>query len=345
MIDSLEICTETGIDRDTALRIYQEAKEPIKTLELFKAAYQLKSRVLGNRVDIIVPSGVILKCKLNPPCRYCSAFKHKPRNFDAILQAIPALPRLGINKLLLVGGANMEGYDEEIIELVGAINRVSSIKIEINFGASLSRETVQCLKKMNVIGITSSLEVLNEQIFNHAKPGDSLEQRKGLLQIAEDEGLSIRSFMMLGLGETDQDRIEHLFYLKSFKQMKHLVLTSFTPSKGTPYGDRLPCPGWDVARTIAIARLIMPDIGIASAHNTGLSDIPLWYMAGGSECFGVKILETHDLKLKPGEELIPVNSEVAIISRIPVVRHQLEGMGCMVVFDCKSARLADGEEE
>lgn len=230
MIDSLEICTETGIDRDTALRIYQEAKEPIKTLELFKAAYQLKSRVLGNRVDIIVPSGVILKCKLNPPCRYCSAFKHKPRNFDAILQAIPALPRLGINKLLLVGGANMEGYDEEIIELVGAINRVSSIKIEINFGASLSRETVQCLKKMNVIGITSSLEVLNEQIFNHAKPGDSLEQRKGLLQIAEDEGLSIRSFMMLGLGETDQDRIEHLFYLKSFKQMKHLVLTSFTPS-------------------------------------------------------------------------------------------------------------------
>jgi biotin synthase-like enzyme len=73
LIDSLEICTETGIDRDTALRIYQEAKEPIKTLELFKAAYQLKSRVLGNRVDIIVPSGVILKCKLNPPCRYYSS--------------------------------------------------------------------------------------------------------------------------------------------------------------------------------------------------------------------------------------------------------------------------------
>jgi hypothetical protein len=57
-------------------------------------------------------------------------------------------------------------------------------------------------------------------------------------------------------------------------------------------------------------------------------------MAGGSECFGVKILETHDLKLKPGEELIPVTSEVGIISRLPIIKNQLQGMGCMAVFNC-----------
>ncbi|NLG32224.1 MAG: radical SAM protein [Syntrophomonadaceae bacterium] len=330
MFDSLGIGNGIVLDRDTALKLYQEAKDPINTLKLFKAAFQLKNQVLGNRVDIIVPSGIVLKCKLNPPCRYCGAWKHQPRDFAMVLQAIPTLPKLGISKLLLVGGAYLDGYDEEILGLVEAINRVSSINLEINFGASLSRETVQRLKQMNVVGITASLEVLNEQIFYHAKPGDSLEKRQELLHIAEDEGLSIRSFMMLGLGESDRDRIEHLFYLKSFKQMKHLILSRFTPAQGTPYGNRLPCTSWDVARTIAIARLIMPDIGIATAHNNGLSDIPLWYMAGGSEYFGVNIVEMQDTILEPGEELIPVSSNVGIVSRIPVIKHQLQGMGCMV---------------
>jgi len=330
MLNSLKNYKETGIDRETALRLYQKAKNPIDTLRLYEIAFRMRNEIFGNSLHVVVPSGVILECNLKPPCRYCHSWQHKPRDFEVVLQAVPALAKLGINKLLLVGGASLQGYDREILQLVDAINKVSSINIEINFGASVSRETVKQLKQMNVIGITSSLEVLNGGIFYHAKPGDSLEKRKQLLQIAEDEGLSIRSFMMLGLGESDEDRIEHLFYLKGFRQMKYLVFSRFTPSDGTPYGDRLPCPSWDVARTIAIARLIMPNIDIATSHNTGLSDIPLWYIAGGSEFFGLKIVKIKNVKLEQGEELIPVTSDVGIVNRIPVVKHQLQGMGCKI---------------
>jgi biotin synthase len=334
----LDSCTENGIDKNTALEIYSKSGNPLNALELFKKAFKLREDTVGNDLQITVPTGVILECKLDIPCRYCNSWAAKAsspelssKRLENVLQCIPKLREIGINKILLVGGSNINGYDQEILELVKSINDVSDIGIEINFGGSVSKDTVKKLKKMNVVGITSSIEIYNEEIFKHAKPGDSLDKRKELLQIAEDEGLPIRSFMLPGLGESYEDRIEHLFYLKSFKQMKNLVFSSFKPSKGTSYANRPPFPSWEVAKMIAIARLIMPNINIATAHSVDLADIPLWYISGGNDFFGVAIVQVKELKsLKNGEEFLPVNQHVGILNRMSIVKHQLEGMGCNV---------------
>ncbi len=328
--DLLKNLDINNIDKETMLKIYEESRDPLKALELYKKAFQVREEIKGNKIEAITGSGVILDCKLTPPCSYCGVWDNKSERFEKVLQAIPTLSKIGIDKIMLVGGSSIDGHDDEAIRLVKAINDVSDIKIEINFGGLFSKDTVKKLKGMNVVGITSSLEVYNEEIFRAAKPGDSFEMRKELLQTAEDEGLPIRSFMMAGLGESDKDRIDHLFYLKSFKQMSNLMLSKFTPYEGTPYGDRMPCPTWEIARTIAIARLIMPNINILSGR-TGTEAIPLWYIAGGgNQIFGVGISEIKDIKLESGEEIIPVNSEMAIVNRIPVIKHQLEGMGAKV---------------
>ena len=329
MKELLKKVTTDGIDKDLALKIYEESRQPFKSLELYEKAFEIKEKVMGDEVEIIVPSGVILDCKLTPPCSYCNSVPSPKRSkrFETVVKGLPKLQELGVKRLLLVGGTRVEGYDKEILELVKKINEVSDIEIDLNFGCSVSKETVQKLKTMNVTGITSSLEIYNEEIFKKAKPGDSLDGRKKLIEIADKENLDIRSFMMLGLGETDQDRIDHLFYLKQFKNMRNLVFSRFTPRPGTPYGEKMPCPSWEVARTIAIARLIMPEVYLSTSHNSGLADIPLWYIAGGNEFFGMTVVNKKGIKLEVGEEIVDVDDEIGILNKIPMFRHQIEGMG------------------
>ena len=86
--------------------------------------------------------------------------------------------------------------------MVEAMRAVSDIDIEVNLGPSITRETVRKLKELGVCSITSSLETFNEEMFKAAKPGDSLEKRKELLEICEAEGMATRGMMLVGLGES-----------------------------------------------------------------------------------------------------------------------------------------------
>ena len=68
-----------------------------------------------------------------------------------------------------------------------------------------------------------------------------------------------RSMMLVGLGESDADRINHLFYLRRFKGFQTMCgFHVFSPSRQQITGTaRVARPG-RLARTIAVARLIMP---------------------------------------------------------------------------------------
>lgn len=331
MIDNLLIeALANEITEEIALRILEESRKPREALRLFQAASMLRDDIFGGEIRWSAGIPAVFPCKVIPRCTYCTFFTDKVFPLEHLLTAVKIIEGLGIKQLHLSGGTSINGYDREIIEMVKAISAISDIKIEINLGPSFSGDTVKVLKEINIQSITCSLETINNDLFSMAKPGDSLEERKKLLETCEREGVSIRSMIMIGLGETYEDRIRHLFYLKGFSRLYHVRFSRFYPYPGTAYSNHPRCSPWELARTVAVARLIMPNVNLGLAAGNTHDDLPLWHLAGGGSQLlgaGVSNPRRHS-KSAPGQQIIPVTEEVFVVNNMPLMRQYMEGMGC-----------------
>jgi biotin synthase len=325
----LDTALNEGINKKLALQILEESYLPQNALKLFAAASSVRDKNLGKELYFTAGIGGVLPCKIVPRCRYCFYAVAEPFPLSAMLACVKKIEELGIKQLHLGGGSCLDGYDEEILTMVRAIQDSSEVLIEVNFGPSLSIETIKSLKALQVLSITSSLETTNEELFRQTKPGDSLEKRKEILETCEEEGIPIRSMMMVGLGENYADRIEHLFYMRQFNNLYHLRFSRFKPFPHTVMRNRPPSSPWELARTIAVARLIMPKVNLGLAVGNQLDDIPLWYAAGGgSQVLGIMVTQKNKNNSLEGE-VHEINGAF-IHNQMPIISHYLNGMGVSI---------------
>jgi biotin synthase len=321
--------------REVALELLQRSRDPELALRLFAAASKIRDEALGKTLWWSAGISSMMPCRIEPLCTYCTYFTAKSFPLEELVASVKAIEQLGIRHLHLSGGTNLEGSDNEISEAVNAIRDVSEIEVEINLGPSFTRNGVRRLKQLGVTSITSSLETFNPQVFAKAKPGDSLKARKALIEICQEEGMSVRSMILVGLGESEADRIDHLYWLKQFPQLYHLRFSRFMPYRGTAYANHPRCSPWEVARLIAVARLLMPHVQLGLAAGNSPDDIPLWYAAGGgNQLLGAGIsLRKGKIKSQPGEAVIEVTERVSLVSRMAQIEQFVRGLGREVSFE------------
>lgn len=305
-------------DENDLLGLYRRSADPIFASELFTLAAELRDRHLGAHPWWSAGISAITPCEVEPLCTYCAFFTRAAAAKEDIAAAASAIADLGIRHLHLSGGTRLvreggTGYDALIIELVQAIQSITDVEIEVNLGPSLTRAGVRDLKSLGVAAVTSSLEVLNAGLFVRFKPGDNLSDRIRLMEICEEEEMPIRSMMLVGLGETDADRIAQLHFLRRFKMLRHLRFSRYMPFPGAAAGG-VRCSPWPVARLTAIARLMFPQLDLGLAAGNSPDDIPLWWLAGG----GNQVLgATVSMKAPRGKEngeaiVIPVSDRITI---------------------------------
>lgn len=326
MFDSLyELALNEKITPDIALRLLEESNEPVKALKLFQAATEIRDKITGKELWWSGGIGAITPCMLEPKCSYCKAFTSEVMPIERLLQAVKKIEGLGIKHVHLSGGTSLKGYDEEIINMVAAVKKVSDIHIEVNLGPSFSEATIKELKKLGVKSITSSLETTNEEIFKKAKPGDSLEERKNLIRKCEKLNMPVRSMMLIGLGESNEDRVKHLFYLKEIKNLYQIRFSRFHPYAETLYDNHPRCSPLELAKTVALARLIMPSVELGLANGNTTDDIPLWYLSGGgNQLLGAMASVKHDID---GLHSTTLRNNMETISRF------MKGMNRKVSFE------------
>lgn len=280
-------------------------------------------------------SGVsaILPCELQTMCTYCTFFIKSAASVQDIVAAAKAIAGLGLRHMHLSGGTRLvtdtgTGYDNEILELVQAIQREVDIDIEVNVGPSLTRSGVRALKDCGVTAITSSLEILNEDLFRKFKPGDSLAARIRLMELCEEEGVPIRSMMLIGLGESDEDRISHLLFLKQFKMLRYLRMSRYKPFEGAAAGG-VRCSPWAVARLTAVARLLFPTLDLGLAAGNSPDDLFLWRLAGGgNQILGAAASMRGAHKKADGEtQVIALNGSVSVVNNMPLISRYLGELG------------------
>ena len=141
------------------------------------------------------------------------------------------------------------------------------------------------------------------------------------LQTVRDSGIKVCSGGILGLGEGNQDRVDMLVTLANLPEQPDSVpINMLIPVEGTPMADAPPVDPIDFVRTIAAARIMMPECHVRlSAGRTEMSDEmqALCFFAGANSIFVGDTLLTKD---NPGED-----QDMRLFARLglkPMVAHE-----------------------
>lgn len=125
----------------------------------------------------------------------------------------------------------------------------------------------------------------------------SYEDRLATLARVREAGIGICTGGILGLGETDEDRISFLHTLASLDpQPESVTINALVPMEGTPLADQPAVDPLLLVRVIACARLLMPEAAIRlSAGRLAMSEESqfLCFLAGANSIFaGERLLTT-----------------------------------------------------
>lgn len=124
------------------------------------------------------------------------------------------------------------------------------------------------------------------------------DERLATISNVRDAGINVCSGGILGLGEASHDRVGLLHTVSTMpSHPESFPVNALVPIKGTPLGDQEPVKFDEIMRTIATARLIMPNTIIRlAAGRIMMSEEKqvLAFMAGANAIFtGEKMLTTE----------------------------------------------------
>jgi biotin synthase len=275
------------VSREEALFLLEETKTIDRHLKLFRAASYVRESEVGNVFKFDGFIGTITPCTTSPPCMYC-ARSARPESFSNILTpdevalAAKLIEATGTRRVELGGGTLWSGADSLVLEAVRAVRNATNLEVWVNVGPCLSRKALEELKSLGVAEVCSSLETINEKIFREVKPGDNLHARMKFAKTIKDVGLKLNSVMMVGIGSSYKDYVNHIFWLKEVG-VDHFCITGFNPIHGTPLETRMPATSYEVAKVIAVSRLVLrkADISIGGIMNDPQL-LPLSIMAGAN---------------------------------------------------------------
>lgn len=235
-------------------------------------------------------------------CGYCSQSGHnkthvkkeKLMNIADVLKQAKEAKEGGATRFCM--GAAWRCPPAKVMpELVTMIKEVKTLGMEtcMTLGM-LSSEQATELKEAGLDFYNHNIDtsptyypkVITTRTFN-----DRLET----LQHVRDAGIQVCCGGILGLGETRDDRIEFLLTLANLESPPESVpINRLIPVAGTPLANAEPIDDFELVRTIATARILMPKSAIRlTAGRTEMSDElqALCFFAGANSVFiGDKLL-------------------------------------------------------
>ena len=215
-------------------------------------------------------------------CGFC-AFYRRPKHgegytlsYEQIGEKIEETKALGGIQILIQGGHNPYIPFEWYLELIKYIKRHHPIHVhgfspsEVDFWSTLYRmDAREVVRQLIAAGLDSipggGGEILVQRVRDIVAPKKAGADRwLEIMEIAHQEGLKTSSTMMFGIGETLEERMEHLVRLRDV-QARTGGFTAFITwplqPENTPQMSRQPkTDAVEYLRTVAFSRLVLDNI-------------------------------------------------------------------------------------
>jgi FO synthase len=282
----------------------------LSTGDLLAKARAVRDTTYGTRMTYSPKVFIPLTMLCRDRCGYCT-FAHAPRELpsaylglDEVLAIASHGAHLGCHEALFTLGECPEarypqarrwladhGYGSTVEYLVAACRAVldqTGLLPHANAGA-LGREELAALRR-----VTASqgmmIESLRPDLAAHrGAPDKHPDRRLATLHAAGELGIAFTTGILVGIGETEIDRVVALEAIaqahRRYGHVQEVIVQNFLPKPSTAMQQVPPCPAEVHLRAIALARLILPaEVHVQAPPN--LTDNPGDLLAAGIDDWG-----------------------------------------------------------
>ena len=200
-------------------------------------------------------------------CHFCS----QSSRFDTPVKATPFLDTgevLRAAEETRAAGASefcivlaVRGPDERtmgrILELVPMVRQRTGLNVAVSAGL-LTDDQARRLAEGGVHRYNHNLET-SRSFFPQVVTTHSWEERQATCQLVRDHGMELCCGALIGMGESDAQRIELVMQLQELDPTE-VPLNFLNPRPGTPLGGERPVAAWEAIRWIALFRLGLPGV-------------------------------------------------------------------------------------
>jgi biotin synthase len=223
-------------------------------------------------------------------CHFCS----QSARFESPVKATPLLDRdevlaaaaetaaLGASEFCLV--LAIRGPDErtmaQLLEMTALVREETSLNVAISAGI-LTDEQARRFADAGVHRYNHNLETARS-FFGRIVTTHSWEERFETCQLVREHGMELCCGALLGMGETDDQRVELIGQLRAVDPAE-VPINFLNPRPGTPLGDRPLVGALEAIRWIALFRLGLPGVILryAGGREVTLRDLQAMGMTAG----------------------------------------------------------------
>ncbi len=248
-------------------------------------------------------------------CGYCSQSAHHETGlerealmaFDEVMAAAKAAKEKGASRFCM-GAAWRSPKAKDLEPVIEMVKGVKSMGLEtcVTLGM-LEKAQADALKEAGLDYYNHNLDASREY-YENVVTTRSFDDRLDTLKAVRDTGLKVCSGGIIGMGESRDDRVRLLIELANLPEHPHSVpINRLVKVEGTPLADSPDLDSFEFVRTIAVARLLMPQSYVRlSAGRETMNDEAqaLCFLAGANSIFyGDKLLTTDNASTGHDEQL------------------------------------------
>ncbi len=334
------------LTRDEALWLFT-LEETADVFDLMAVANRVRVHFKGNKIHLCsIVNAKAGGCSEN--CKFCAqsaAYQgDSPRygfiDQEPVEEAANEADRNGVTAVGLV--AAWKGLKEgpildEVCDRIREMAEGGKTRPDASLGLIESQAVADRLKEAGLECYGHNLESSRNYFPKHCTT-HSYEDRLQTIQYLKNAGIKICSGGIIGMGETREDRCDLALSLREIGA-NVVPINILNPIPGTPYEGNEPVPPFEILKTIACFRLILPkkEIMIAGGRTVNLRDMQsMVFMAGASALMVGNYLTTLN---QPVEKDLQMLKDLGLDSdwNNDGFADQDEGCGCSEKSEsCKS---------
>lgn len=250
-------------------------------------------------------------------CGYCSQSVHHETGVEVqpllrleqVVQAAKNAKAAGATRFCM-GAAWREVRDNRAFDrTLEMIKEVRGLGLEVCVTLGMLNESqAQKLKEAGLYAYNHNIDT-SPEYYGKVCSTRTIDDRLATLEHVRNAGLTACCGGILGLGESDSDRVGLLHTLATLEAHPESVpINTLVHIPGTPLSDTPPVSTWEFIRCIATARILMPTAMVRlAAGRLYLNEEgqALAFLAGANSIFaGEKLLTTPNVELDQDQELM-----------------------------------------
>ncbi|KAF7637692.1 hypothetical protein Mgra_00002952 [Meloidogyne graminicola] len=259
-------------------------------------------------------------------CSYCpqSSFykteiKKEPlMDLNKVLESAKKAKENGATRFCM-GAAWRGPNNRDLDKVCEMVEKVKELGLEtcVTLGLLRNNQQAEKLKKAGLDFYNHNIDC-SKEFYSKIITTRRFEDRIDTLEKVRSAGIKVCSGGIIGMGETNEDRVKMLTILANMEPIPESVpINKLIKIPGTPLENSLELDSFDFVRTIATARLLMPKAYIrlsAGREQMGEELQALCFIAGANSLFyGEKLLTADNPKPEKDLQLLKrlgINEEI-----------------------------------